>query len=164
VLLGHMQSLGKQLDVYQLWKHMRPPEWMKRFADTANTQLDGASLDPNYRLTDSAECEVVLGLALAACVHGSGPFDSFFSNSADASGLFPSPGFGRHGVNKNRALILLRVMHLSHGPEQPGADPHWFIDGPLRDSKVVRGTTFGCRPRGPNKNFYFANGGCCGAG
>ena len=121
VLLGHMQSLGKQLDVYQLWKHMRPPEWMKRFADTANTQLDGASLDPNYRLTDSAECEVVLGLALAACVHGSGPFDSFFSNSADASGLFPSPGFGRHGVNKNRALILLRVMHLSHGPEQPGA-------------------------------------------
>ena len=119
VLLGH--NLGKQPDVYQLWKHMLHPEWMKRFADTANTQLDGDTLDPNYRLTDPAEIEVVLGLALAACVHGSGPFDSFFSNTADASGLFPAPGFGRHGVNKNRALILLRMMHLSHGPEQPGA-------------------------------------------
>ena len=122
VLLNNMQPVGKQLDVYQLWKHMLPPEWMKRFADTANKQLDGASLDPNYRFTDAAEVEVVLGLALAACVHGSGPFDSFFSNTpSDEFSLFPPPGFGRYGVNKNRALILLRMMHLSHGPDQPGA-------------------------------------------
>ena len=121
VLLNYKQSLGKQLDVYELWKHMLPSQWLQRFVDTANkSSLSPEAHDPNYRLTNTAEVEVVLGLALAACVHGSGPFDSFFSTTTDESGLFPSPGFGRHGVNKNRALILLRVMHLSHGPEQPG--------------------------------------------
>ena len=121
VLLNHKQSLGKQLDVYELWKHMLPSQWLQSFVDTANKQLFTEAQDPNYRLTTAAEVEVVLGLALAACVHGSGPFDSFFSTSpTDASGLFPSPGFGRHGVNKNRSLILLRIIHLSHGPEQPG--------------------------------------------
>ena len=60
--------------------------------------------------------------------------DSYFSsNDFDSSGLFPAPGFGRHGINKNRALVLLRSAHLSDGPMQPGTDPHWFIDGPLAE-------------------------------
>ena len=119
--------------VYKMWKHLTPKEWLAKLAKTANTQLEESPIDKNYRKTTPAEVEAVLGLALAAAVHGSGPFDTFFSNSGlDANGLFASPHFGRFGINKNRAVLLLRIMHLSDGPMQPaGEDPYWFVDGPL---------------------------------
>ena len=49
--------------------------------------------------------------------------------------LFPPGAFGQFGINKNRALIIIRAMHLSDGPEKPAGelDTHWFIDGPLEE-------------------------------
>ena len=131
--LLNVKEPSRKLSVYELWKHMLPETWLARYVETANKKLTLDAVDPNYRKTCVAEIEAVLGLALAASVHGSGPFDSYFGTGYDESGLFQSPGFGRHGVNKNRSLILLRAMHLSHGPDQPGDDPHWFIDGPLAE-------------------------------
>ena len=64
----------------------------------------------------SVEC--ILDLAGACAVHGSGPLSSMFSAAPyDPSGFFPGPQFGRFGVTKNRALIVLRAAHLSLGPE-----------------------------------------------
>ena len=134
VLLNFKSSPLKPFDVYGAWKHLLPPTWLQKFVDTANRSLTPGAIDPNYRLTTVPEMECVLGLQLAAAVHGGAPFDSYFSsNDFDSSGLFPAPGFGRHGINKNRALVLLRSAHLSDGPMQPGTDPHWFIDGPLAE-------------------------------
>ena len=134
VLLNFKPTSLEPIDVYALWKHLTPPTWLQKYVDTANRSLSADAIDPNYRLTNAAEMQCVFGLQLAAAVHGGAPFDSYFSNNDfDASGLFPAPGFGRHGVTKNRALILLRSAHLSDGPMQPGTDPHWFIDGPLEE-------------------------------
>ena len=61
----------------------------------------------------------------------------------DASGFFPGPCFGRFGVSKNRALIVLRAAHLSHGPMQPaGEGPHWFINKPLSEFREHMASTF----------------------
>ena len=123
VLLNFKSSSLKPFDVYGAWKHLLPPTWLQKFVDTANRSLTPGAIDPNYRLTTVPEMECVLGLQLAAAVHGGAPFDSYFSsNDFDSSGLFPAPGFGRHGINKNRALVLLRSAHLSDG--RPHAAGH----------------------------------------
>ena len=121
--------------VYKFWKHFTPTEWVPRLSATANDHLEDDPIDKNYRKTCPAEMEVVCGLALAAAVNGSGPFDSFFSTAIDDDTFFPGAGFGKYGVSKNRAQVLLRFSHLSYGPQAPaGKDPvHWFIDEPCKE-------------------------------
>ena len=121
--------------VYKMWKHFVPTEWLPRLAATANDHLEDDPTDKNYRKTCSAEMECVLGLALAASINGSGPFDSFFSTAIDDDAFFQGAGFGKYGVSKNRAKVLLRFSHLSYGPQAPaGKDPvHWFIDEPCKE-------------------------------
>ena len=93
----------------------------------------------------------VATVALAAAANGSGPFESFFGRGFDVNDdLFPKAEFGRFGVSKNRAEILLRSMHLSDGPEQPaGAGVHWFLDSVLADynshiAKAFKPSWLGC--------------------
>ena len=125
----------QDIDPYGAFKHMTPEDWIPRMAARANEHLQAVPADQNYRKTTPGEVECILGMAGACAVHGSGPLSSMFSTAPfDASGFFPGPCFGRFGVSKNRALIVLRAIHLSHGPKQPvGEGPHWFINEPLRE-------------------------------
>ena len=118
----------------EMFDHLIPSTWLSKLTTTANESLFDEPLDKNYRKTSVSEMTCVLGLALGAAANGSGPFDSFFARDYDELGMFPKAHFGKFGVPKNRAEILLRAAHLSDGPLQPaGADPHWFIDGPLKE-------------------------------
>ena len=136
-------------DIYAMWKHLLPPTWIKKFMETANTNLQHDPVDNNYRMTCEAEVEAILGLELGAAVMGMGDFSKCFSVTTDPESLFPPAGFGQYGISKNRALIVGRLMHLSKGPSRPaGADPHWFIDEPLEEfnqhmSTFYRGSFLG---------------------
>ena len=143
-LLNLKDTPASDLDVYKTFKHFLPPTWLQRMSDHANEHLFDHPTDINYRKTTPAEIECVLGLCGAAAVNGSGPFSSFFSNAPfDDSGFFPCPGFGRFGVSKNRALIVMRNMHLSPGPQQPaGEGPHWFIQGPCDELTAHMAASF----------------------
>ena len=121
-------------DIYTAWKHLIPPMWLPKLVETANNSLSDDNIDKNYRLTCKAEMECILGEQLGAAVEGLGDFSSCFAVTNSPDTLFPPPGFGQYGVTKNRALIVSRAAHLSHGPLQPdGADPHWFMDGPIKE-------------------------------
>ena len=134
--LLNLNGIAQQdIDPYGAFKHLTPEDWIARMAAHANESLLAVPADQNYRKTTPGEVECILGLAGACAVNGSGPLSSMFSTAPfDASGFFPGPCFGRFGVCKNRALIVLRAIHLSPGPKQPaGQGPHWFINGPLRE-------------------------------
>lgn len=144
LLLNLKDSSPEMMEIYDYYKHLLPPSWLSRMAVIANKELQDDPANPNYRKTSAAELECVFGLALAASVHGSGPFDTYFSNAPlDDAGMFAGPGFGRFGINKNRALVLLRCAHLSDGPQQPaGEGPHWFIDPVIDEFNVHMKTHF----------------------
>lgn len=130
--------------IYEIWCHLRPPTWMQMLSDTANKQLLDAPTDKNYRKTTPAEMECVLGLAVSSALAAGGPFDTCFSSSpATKTSLFPGLMFGQYGITKNRAVMLLRISHLSHGPDMPcGADPNWFIDEPCKQFTAHLATVF----------------------
>ena len=103
-------------DIYTAWKHLIPPMWLPKLVETANNSLSDDNIDKNYRLTCKAEMECILGEQLGAAVEGLGDFSSCFAVTNSPDTLFPPPGFGQYGVTKNRALIVSRAAHLSHGP------------------------------------------------
>ena len=126
---------GKSITtIHGMWKHLIPPMWITKFVSTANLTLQENPIDRNYRLTTEAEVEAILGEALAAAVASTGSFEKCFSiSSGDNPTLFPAPAFGQFGITKNRAKIIMRVMHLSDGPQKPAGekDTHWFMDSVL---------------------------------
>ena len=123
---------GKDVgNLFGMWKHLVPPEWIPKLVATANTKLFEDPVDKNWRKTSEAEVICILGMALGSTVMGV-PFEKCFAVSKDPDSLLAPCQYGQYGVTKNRALIVLRHAHLSEGPMKPaGADPHWFIDGPL---------------------------------
>ena len=144
------QSPGSQADdLYTVWKHLIPPEWIPKLTSTANRLLEDDPVDLNYRKTCTAEVEAILGLELAAAVSGVGNFSKCFAILQDPDSLFPPAAYGQYGITKNRALIVGRLMHLSDGPLKPaGADNHWFLDGPIDEfndhmSRAYRGSYLG---------------------
>ena len=123
---------GKPNCVKEIFDHFIPSTWLYKLTTTANIRLLDDPTDKTYRKTSMPEMEAVLGMALAASVAGFGAFEGYFSTAGVGDdSCFAGAGFGQFGINKNRAVVLLRFAHLSDGPEQPdGADQHWFIDGP----------------------------------
>ena len=132
-----LNQKGAVDSIYKHWKHFCPPTWLGKFVRSANTSgvLLDSPVDKNYRKTSEAEIEALLGETLAAAVTSVGSFDTCFAVLKNEESLFPPGGFGQYGITKNRALTLIRAMHLSAGPEKPAGelDTHWFIDGPLEE-------------------------------
>lgn len=117
-------------DVYSIWKHMMPPTWIPKMVETANDKLFDAPVDQNYRKTCAAEVEVILGEMLAGACMGITSFEKCFAITSGT--ISPAAAFGQYGVSKNRALTVMRSMHLADGPQQPsGKETHWFLDETL---------------------------------
>ena len=118
----------KELDsVYKIWKHLLPPTWIPTLVATANSRLFDAPVDQNYRKTSAGEVEAILGMMLGGAAMGVTSFEKCFAISSDT--ISPAAAFGQFGISKNRALTVMRSMHLSVGPQMPsGKDPHWFMD------------------------------------
>ena len=106
---------GMEIDsLRKMWVHLQPKEWLTKLVQTANSTLYNDPEDRNYRKTDVAQMECVLGLMLAASVMGVGSFEECFTVILSDNSICPPAGFGKHGVTKNRALILYRKSHLTY--------------------------------------------------